>query len=97
MRKTAAEVATAMTDFVNTFSSIYGTSNKEFIEAMNREHRTLQQSFTRLCLTWLENCASDEYRFDGRNERAHDTCRELILGFKDKNDGIGPSNYLGHI
>ena len=36
-----------------------------FIEAMSRDHRTLQQSFTKLCLQWLEYVASDEYRYDG--------------------------------
>lgn len=93
--KNATEVAETMTNFVNTFSS--GITNKQFIEAMNRQHRTLQQSFTRLCLTWLENCASDEYRFDGRNEGTHNTCKELISEFKKNNDNIGPSNFLGCI
>lgn len=46
--------------------------------AMTREHRTLQQSFTRLCIQWLCTCASDEYRYDGRNEASHLIAKALI-------------------
>jgi len=49
-----------------------------FIEAMSKEHRTLQQSFTKLCLQWIENCASEEYQTDGRNEASHDICHDII-------------------
>ena len=55
MRKTGKEMAGEMTDFVNTFSTEPRT---EFIQAMANEHRTLQQSFTRLCLDWIEHCAT---------------------------------------
>ena len=55
----ARDVARAL----NTF----GFGYKDFCEAMSREHRTLQQSFTRLCLEWLRTCANMEY-YDGRNE-----------------------------
>ena len=47
---------------------------KEFI----KEHRTIQQSFTRLCIHWLCTCASDDYRFDGRNEASHQIAKALI-------------------
>ena len=49
-----------------------------FIDAMSKEHRTLQQSFTKLCMQWLEYVASDEYRTDGRNEASHELCKDLI-------------------
>jgi hypothetical protein len=38
-----------------------------FCEFMQRDHRTLQQNFTRLCVEWLKTCASSDYRTDGRN------------------------------
>ena len=50
---------------------------------MSRQHRTLQQNFTRLCLKWLEYVASDEYRTDGRNEQSKDIAQKLLAGFKD--------------
>lgn len=93
-----------ITDFVNTF----GDKSKEFNEAMSREHRTLQQSFTRLALKWLEHVASDEYRTDGRNESSQKVVREMLDAFKKIQEEKGftgetlelmskPSGYCSHI
>ena len=91
MRKSAKEMAKEMTDFVNTFSS---DPRKEFIQAMSCEHRTLQQSFTRLCLEWIEHCASADYRTDGRNESTHQVCKAMVQSFKENKDNFNPSEYL---
>jgi hypothetical protein len=91
MRKTGKEMASEMTDFVNTFSN---DSKKEFVQAMSNEHRTLQQSFTRLCLEWIEHCASQDYRTDGRNESTHQVCKAMVETFKEKKDNFNPSQYL---
>jgi hypothetical protein len=91
-------------DYVNTFND----KGQEFCQAMSSEHRTLQQSFTKLCLSWLEHCASDEYRTDPRNEGSQKIARELLEGFKQKQIQEGftgetlkmmskPSGYLGCI
>lgn len=40
-------IVAEMTDYVNTFNL---ERNQEFCQKMSHEHRTLQQSFTRLCL-----------------------------------------------
>ena len=63
-----------VSDMLNSFSFDY----KGFCEEMTREHRTLQQSFTRLCIHWLSTCASDEYRYDGRNEASHEVAKALL-------------------
>jgi hypothetical protein len=92
MRKSAKEIVTEMTDFVNTYSN---ESRKEFIKEMSNEHRTLQQSFTRLCLEWIEHCASSDYRTDGRNEATHQTCKLMVEAYKEKQENLLPlSNYL---
>jgi len=102
--KQTKELVKEVSDYVNTFNN----KGQEFCEAMSCEHRTLQQSFTKLCLQWLEHCASNEYRFDGRNEQSHQIAKELLAGFKDKQirDGFTgetlkmmskPSGYLGCI
>lgn len=91
MRKSAKEMASEMTDFVNTFSN---EPRKEFIQAMSCEHRTLQQSFTRLCLEWIEHCASADYRTDGRNESTHQVCKAMVQSFKENKDNFNPSEYL---
>ncbi len=86
MRKSTKELVQEITDYLNTFNS----KEKEFCEAMSCEHRTLQQNFTRLCLQWIEHCASVDYRTDGRNEQSQKIARELLEGFKQKqaNDGF---------
>ena len=43
-------------------------------------HRTLQQSITNFALEWIKTVASDDYRYDGRNELSHIACKELING-----------------
>ena len=81
-----------ITNYVNTMS----LKPEEFTDSMSRQHRTLQQSFTRLCLKWIEHCASDEYTYDPRNEAAHDICKIIIESFMNANDiaHVEPSNFL---
>jgi hypothetical protein len=67
------EVVEALSRFVNTFT----LDHVEFNKQMSTQHRTLQQSFTRLCLLWLNHVASDEYRHDGRNQYSHETAKEI--------------------
>jgi hypothetical protein len=78
--KNTKEIVNEITDYVNTFSN----KEQEFCKAMSVEHRTLQQSFTKLCLSWLEHCASDEYRTDLRNEQSKKIAKELLEGFREK-------------
>jgi hypothetical protein len=63
---------------VSSMLNSFSFNTKEFCELMCHEHRTLQQSFTRLCIEWLCTCASDEYRYDGRNEASHIVAKALI-------------------
>lgn len=58
--------------------NVFGFDNDGFCDAMCRQHRTLQQNFTRLCIAWLATCASDDYRYDGRNEASHEVAKALI-------------------
>jgi len=87
---TVEELVTNITDFVNTYS----LNSNSFCESMSREHRTLQQSFTKLCLKWIEYCASDEYKHDPRNQSSHETAKTLIALFKEMHGNNEPSNYL---
>lgn len=100
----AKELTNIITNHLNTF----GDKSEEFNQAMSREHRTLQQNFTRLCLKWLEHVASDEYLTDGRNEQSKDIAQKLLGGFKDLQAKEGftgstlemmskPSGHLGMI
>jgi len=90
-KQTAKETVENVTDYLNSFSN----KEKEFIQEMNKEHRTLQQSFTKLCLAWLENCASEDYHFDGRNEDSHRISKEIVEGFRDaKGTMSNPSEWI---
>jgi len=75
----AKKIVSNLTDYVNTFGDVH----TEFIKNMETEHRTLQQSFTKLCLKWMEHVGSSEYRFDDRNKQSHETCRLMLELFKD--------------
>lgn len=66
---------------VSTMLNDFGFSAKSFCESMTREHRTLQQSFTRLCIEWLQTCADAEYRYDGRNEASHTIAVEIAQSY----------------
>lgn len=83
-----------LTDFVNSFSL---DKNQFFILAMSREHRTLQQSFSRLVFSWLEFCASEYYRTDARNEATKKIASEMIEKFKASNYNYLPSECLPFI
>lgn len=66
--------AQKIADMVNDFSF-----NPDMVcKAMENKHKTLQQTFTRLCIAWLCTCASDGYRTDGRNEASHRVAKALI-------------------
>lgn len=90
-KPTAKETVETVTDYLNSFSS----KEKAFIEEMNREHRTLQQSFTKLCLAWIENCAREDYPHDLRNEASHKVSKEVVEGFRQsKKEITNPSEWL---
>ena len=74
MPKDALEFQQMASDFVNAFNP----DSKGFIDRMSTEHRTIQQSFTKLCLQWIEHVADTEYRTDGRNEASQKVASELI-------------------
>lgn len=73
------KIASDWTDDINAMTF----DEKKFCEAMSQEHRTLQQTFTRVCLEWLKTCASENYSYDGRNESSHLVAKQLLDGKED--------------
>lgn len=63
-----------VSDMLNSFSF----SPEDFCKEFSKEHRTIQQNLTRLCIHWLCTCASDDYRYDLRNEASHVIAKALI-------------------
>ena len=76
------DLADRISDYLNTFSS--DSYADTLVDRMARTHRTLQQSFTMFVCKWLEHAASEDYRFDGRNEASHKVAQDMIEGFKAK-------------
>ena len=79
------QLTSEITSHVNKMS----TNNDEFIDAMAREHRTLQQSFTRLCLQWIEYVGSPDYETDLRNAESWVTCKDLLDAYRRKMEDRG--------
>lgn len=75
----AKEAAKTVSRFVN---SAYSDDIKTFIDTMGRDHRTLQQNFTRLCAAWLEHQATVE-RFDMRNEASVALGKEFVTNVSE--------------
>ena len=63
MKTIDADMVKEITNYVNNMGSDY----REFAKLMSREHRTLQQQFTKLCISWLKELSETEY-YDLRNE-----------------------------
>lgn len=70
MKKCAMEVS----DMLNCMGFI----PEKFCVEMAKDHRTIQQNFTRLCFEWIKFCASDEYRHDERNRATHVKCKYIV-------------------
>lgn len=49
-----------------------------FCAEMRKDHRTIQQNFTRLCFEWIKTCAVDDYPHDDRNRASHVKCKAIV-------------------
>lgn len=82
----AKQAAETVADYVNSM----GHDPKEFVEQMARQHRTLQQSFTGVCLAWLKHLSElKEFEFDGRNEYSVQISKKLLKNI-DKYELVPP-------
>lgn len=64
-----------MSDFLNTMGD--GEAIKGFVEAMSRQHRTLQQGFTRLVVAWILDLSKREH-YDPRNEASVMLAKKIV-------------------
>lgn len=72
-------VANNISDFTNSFSFPYELIAKK----MANEHCTLQQSFMRLCMTFIK-LMSEKSHWDGRNEASVKTAKKIMEAFGDE-------------
>jgi hypothetical protein len=72
-----------ITDVLNFMSNDTERGYLVFCRAMERQHRTLQQAFTRLCVAWFVYAADPAYRTDARNEGTHELAMSLLPLLKE--------------
>ena len=76
-------VIKALSNYVNSM----GHAPKDFVTLFSREHRTLQQSFTGVCLAWLVHLSQlKEGWYDGRNEASVQIAKKLLKDIDIKYD-----------
>lgn len=83
---------------IGKFVNVMGDTdrNRDFIVAMHKQHRTLQQAFTRLAFMWIEHLSRlGDNEIDLRNKASRDIAR-MMLGTNDMETlyGSEPSKYL---
>ena len=71
-KETGKKLASTVADYVDDC-----TRCKYFIDGMNNQHRSLQQSFTRLCVDWIEHLAS----LNGKGSDFYDLRNEASVKF----------------
>ena len=87
-KEDVAKAVETISSFVNSLSD----EGKEFSGQMGCEHRTLQQSFTRLCVAWLVHLSKvQEGHYDLRNQGSVNLGRRFVEKMKDED------LYLPHV
>lgn len=78
------DVAKIVSDSLNCINDT--TFIGEFVYTMSRDHRTLQQAFTRLCVAWIKDLAEREKEqcYDARNEASVKLAKEIVKLGDDK-------------
>ena len=75
MSMSVKDAVSAMSNFAN---GLFRKDVTEFVQGMDREHRTLQQCFTGVCLAWLNHLANTpEGHYDQRNEASIKIARRI--------------------
>jgi len=90
MMSQAKEVARFVSDFLN---SSFDTDIPNFCDQMGREHRTLQQQFTGLCICWFRHLAKQE-NFDLRNQASVELAKLLAPVIEEYTHGANRLPYV---
>jgi hypothetical protein len=72
-----------ITDVLNFMSNDTERGHLVFCGAMEHQHRTMQQAFTRLCVAWFVYATDPAYRTDARYEDTHELAVSLLALLKE--------------
>ena len=73
-------------DAIDSMINDFGFDEKEIAQKLANNHNTLQQSFMRLCMRFIERMAEKTY-WDGRNEASVQTAKKIV-------EALGGNTYL---
>lgn len=79
---THEEEARHAVDVMAKFNNNFGYDIATFVNAMAQQHRTLQQCFTNVCLSWLRHLAEAE-DYDLRNEASVKIAKQIVKAVED--------------
>lgn len=68
------------------FASSLSLDPEDFFYVLSMQHRTIQQSVTRLFMKWMEFMASPDYKTDPRNIASKNLAEELVALVKREHD-----------
>lgn len=69
-----SNIANCLTNAIN----IMGFDPNKVAQELKRQHRALQEDFTRICMEWLKVVASPDYPYDARNECSHIAAKQML-------------------
>lgn len=69
-----SNIANCLTNAIN----IMGFDPNKVAQELKRQHRALQEDFTRICMAWLKEVASPDYPYDARNECSHIAAKQML-------------------
>jgi len=81
MENKAKDAAESISRFANSMS-LFGKDSEDFVDAIMRDHRTLQQSTFGLFMQCIEAWSKTD-RFDARNEYTVKLCKKMMAAIKD--------------
>lgn len=69
-----SNIANCLTNAIN----IMGFDPNKVAQELKRQHRSLQEDFTRICMAWLKEVAAPDYPYDARNECSHIAAKQML-------------------
>lgn len=75
---TTEELNTKALEALENALNNYGFQHKEFVNKTNTWHRYIQNELVKLAIAILQNAASEEYKYDPRNQWAHTKAKEIL-------------------
>ena len=76
----ARELADSIADYLNSFGN---KQIDELVKELSKQHRTLQQRFTQLCINWFQELANRRF-YDDRNKASVELAKKIITKLDDR-------------